>query len=133
MAASKNTRKPLFERLKQGLEEGINLRTVEIPEEPPQVDPRTLTELRQRARMSQTVFAKLLNVSSKTVQSWEQGIRKPSHASLRLIEVFGKRPQVLCELAGLKLIGPTDVIIHGLAKTVHVGGRKKLVVRKIKK
>lgn len=38
-------RKPLFDRLKQGLEEGIahtkgelTLKTVEIPEEPPEID-----------------------------------------------------------------------------------------------
>ena len=88
-------RKPLFERLTQGLEEGIahakgelTLRTVEVPEEPPEIDAKTLAELRARATMSQTVFAKMLNVSTKTLQSWEQGIRQPSDASRRLIQVL---------------------------------------------
>lgn len=128
---AKKTRKPLFERLKRGLDEGIawskaelTLRTVEVPEEPPEVDAETLTALRERIDMSQAVFAKVLNVSPKTVQSWEQGIRKPSQASLRLIQVFSQRPEVLCELAGLK-----GVRVHGEVETVHVKGRKKLVVR----
>jgi DNA-binding transcriptional regulator YiaG len=34
--------------------------------------------------MSQAVFAQVLNVSTKTVQSWVQGQRKPSQAALRL-------------------------------------------------
>ncbi|MCC6154411.1 MAG: hypothetical protein IT367_11665 [Candidatus Hydrogenedentes bacterium] len=45
--------------------------------------------------MSQTVFAAPLNVSKKTVQSWEQGIRSPSDASLRLLQIIRKRPDVV--------------------------------------
>ena len=68
-------RKPFFERLKLGLEEGIanakgelTLKTVEIPEAPPEIDAKTLVALREEAAMSQAVFAKVLFVSSKTVQ-----------------------------------------------------------------
>ena len=92
-------RKPLFERLKKGLEEGIahaqgalTLRTVEVPDEPPEIDAKSLAALRTQAAMSQTVFAKLLNVSTKTLQSWEQGLRQPSDASRRLIQVFREEP-----------------------------------------
>ena len=101
-------RKPLFERLKQGLEEGIahvqgelTLRTVEVPEEPPEIDAKTLAALRTQASMSQAVFAKLLNVSTKTLQSWEQGVRQPSDASRRLIQVFREEPGMLCRIVGL--------------------------------
>ena len=101
-------RKPLFERLKQGLEEGIahvqgelTLRTVEVPEEPPEIDAKTLAALRTQAAMSQAVFAKLLNVSTKTLQSWEQGVRQPSDASRRLIQVFREEPAMLCRIVGL--------------------------------
>ncbi|HUG90283.1 MAG TPA: helix-turn-helix domain-containing protein [Planctomycetaceae bacterium] len=139
MATPKKTRRPLFERLKQGLEEGIafsrgelSLRTVEIPEEPPQVDRETLAAIRERAQMSQAVFARVLNVSPKTVQSWEQGVRKPSHASLRLIEIFSQRPGVVCDLVGLKRLGAKHGLAQGFAKTVHIGGRRKLVAQKQK-
>jgi len=108
MAQSKN-RKPLFERLRMGLAEGVahargelTLRTIAMAKSPPAISAKSIMELRERSRMSQAVFASLLNVSAKTVQSWEQGHRKPSQASLRLIEVFAKRPDVLCELVGMR-------------------------------
>jgi putative transcriptional regulator len=82
---TKKQRRPLFERLRQGLNEGIahakgklTLKTVEVPEQPPEIDAKTLAALRVQAAMSQGVFAKMLNVSTKTLQSWEQGVRKPS-------------------------------------------------------
>ena len=108
MTAKKAKRRPLFQRLKQGLNEGIEfskqkleLRSVEFPEEPPEIDAAELAALRQQSGLSQAVFARLLNVSTKTVQSWEQGTRKPSQASRRLIQVFSHQPKVLYEIAGL--------------------------------
>lgn len=106
---TKARRKPLFDRLKQGLEEGIahaqgklDLRTIEVPAAPPGIDAKSLVALRESIDMSQAVLARVLNVSTKTVQSWEQGTRRPSHASLRLIELLDKRPDVLLEVAGVQ-------------------------------
>ena len=94
------SRKPLFERLKQGLEESIahskgklTLTNIKVPDDPPEIDAATLAALRNRVGMSQRVFAKLLSVSCKTLQSWEQGARKPSDASLRLIQIFSEHPE----------------------------------------
>lgn len=124
------TRKPLFERLKQGLDEGIahvqgemTLRTVEVPEEPPEIDGETLAALRAQAAMSQSVFAKLLNVSTKTLQSWEQGVRHPSEASRRLIQVFSLQPAMFCRIVGLPEISLTGVQTKQTAK-----GQRKLVI-----
>jgi DNA-binding transcriptional regulator YiaG len=39
---------------------------------------------------SQSIFAMVLNVSTKTVQAWESAERSPSGASLRLLEVIDK-------------------------------------------
>jgi len=104
-------RKPFFERLKTGLEEGIahargelTLKTVKAPEAPPEIDAKTLVALRERAEMSQAVFAKLLFVSPKTVQSWEQGVRVPSNASRRLIHIFAEQPGVVCKVVGLRSV-----------------------------
>jgi putative transcriptional regulator len=109
-------RKPLFERLKSGLEEGIrhakgeitlNTRTVELPDRPPEIAAKELTGLRLESGMSQAVFARMLNVSTKTVQSWEQGQRRPSQAALRLIQVFRKDPSGLLEVVGMSpLVAP---------------------------
>ncbi len=79
---SPKARKPLFDRLKAGLEEGIlhakgeiTLRTttLELPGRPPEIGAAELRQLRLASGMSRDVFARMLNVSTKTVQSWEQG------------------------------------------------------------
>ncbi len=57
--------------------------------------------MRTQATMSQAVFAKLLNVSTKTLQSWEQGVRQPSDVSRRLFQVFREVPGMLCRIVGL--------------------------------
>ncbi len=128
-------RKPLFERLKQGLEEGVayaqgelTLRTVEMPEKPPAIDAKTITALRSRAAMSQAVFARMLNVSPKTLQSWEQGIRKPSDASQRLIQILSEHPAIICQSVGLPAITLEGVEIKSGPK-----GCKKIVVKQIQK
>jgi putative transcriptional regulator len=123
-------RKPLFERLKQSLEEGLahsrdelTLKTVEVPDDPPVIDARTLAALRAQAAMSQRVFAKLLSVSHKTLQSWEQGTRSPSDASLRLIQVFSEHPEIVCQSVGLPVVTLTGVSIQTAGK-----GRRRIVV-----
>jgi putative transcriptional regulator len=75
--------------------------TVELPDKPPEVDADDVVRIRLDNQMSQAVFARVLNVSPKTVQSWEQGSRKPSHASLRLIQVIRKNPQVVLQTVGM--------------------------------
>lgn len=119
----KSSRQPLAARLAKSLEEGIrhakgevDLKTIEMPQEPPEVDAETVLRLRRQANMSQAIFARLLNVSTKTVQSWEQGIRKPSHASRRLIQILGKHPEVVRETAGMS--GPNRRRADSIAKTV---------------
>ncbi len=125
-------RKPLAERLKTSLEEairhargGITPKTtvVELPDEPPEIDAPTLLAIRDQSRMSQAVFARLLNVSTKTVQSWEQGVRTPSHASRRLIQVFSQHPESVCQSAGL-----TPITLRGVTIRTLAAGRSKLVI-----
>ena len=103
-------RKPLFERLKTGMEEAIRhskgeivLKTtvIELPDPPPVIQADEVARLRLDHEMSQAVFARVLNVSIKTVQSWEQGTRKPSAAALRLIQIFDKDPDGVLQVAGV--------------------------------
>jgi putative transcriptional regulator len=107
---SSRSRKPLFERLKTGLEQGIRhargeitlkTTTLETPDPPPKVEADELTRFRLETGMSQAVFARVLNVSTKTVQSWEQGTRTPSRAALRLIQVFRHDPSGVLQAAGM--------------------------------
>jgi len=53
---------------------------------------------RYRVKMSQSEFARLLGVSVRTLQEWEQGRREPSGAARSLIHVAQERPEVLREL-----------------------------------
>jgi putative transcriptional regulator len=121
-------RLPLAERIRKGLEEAIRhargeitlkTTTVEIPDEPPEIDAPTLVALRDQSRMSQAMFARLLNVSTKTVQSWEQGVRTPSHASRRLLQIFSQHPETVCESVGLSPIQLQGVTIEKAASGKH--------------
>ena len=75
--------------------------TLEMPDRPPEIAPKEVTSLRLKSGMSQAVFARVLNVSAKTVQSWEQGQRRPSQAALRLIQVYRQDPSGLLEVVGM--------------------------------
>jgi putative transcriptional regulator len=97
----------VFEQIKSGLEDALahargelSLVTTELPAPPPRPKPRQIVGLRKRFRMSQAVFAATLNVSTKTVQSWEQGLREPSDAALRMLQVIGQEPGVVRMLLG---------------------------------
>ena len=54
---------------------------------------------RTKSGLSQVEFAKLLGVSVRTLQEWEQGRRQPSGAAKTLIGIAERRPEVLKEAA----------------------------------
>lgn len=126
-------RMPVAAQIHKGLEEAvrhargeITLRTtvVELPDEPPEIDAPTLVAIRGQSRMSQAVFARLLNVSSRTVQSWEQGLRTPSHAARRLIQVYSQHPEAVCQSVGLP-----PVKLKGVTIEKGASGCRRIVVR----
>ncbi|HKD86772.1 MAG TPA: helix-turn-helix domain-containing protein [Terriglobales bacterium] len=73
----------------------LDLRSVEIPPRPKPMKPADIRALRESLNASQTLFARLLNVSSNAVESWEQGLREPRQATLKLLHVARKNPDVL--------------------------------------
>lgn len=87
------------EKIKKGLEEILEykqgkrtLRTklIELPEPPLEYRAEEIKQIREKGDYSQSVFAIILNVSVRTVQSWESGVRVPSHSALRLLEIIDK-------------------------------------------
>lgn len=54
---------------------------------------------RMKSGLSQSEFAKLMGVSVRTLQDWEQGRRQPSGAAKTLIAIAERSPDVLRELA----------------------------------
>jgi len=86
-----------FEALKEGLEEAIEhekgkktlrSRFVELPPPPKHYSAREIKKIRTKLNCSQAIFARILNISIKTVQAWESGERSPNHAALRLLEII---------------------------------------------
>jgi putative transcriptional regulator len=55
-------------------------------------------EARASTGLSQAQFAKLLGVSARTLQDWEQGRREPTGAARTLLRVAAKHPKVLLSL-----------------------------------
>ena len=53
------------------------------------------TEARNRVGMSQSEFAKLLGVSVRTLQDWEQGRREPSGAAKTLLRIASQNPEAV--------------------------------------
>jgi putative transcriptional regulator len=54
---------------------------------------------RQNSKLSQAQFAKLLGVSVRTLQGWEQGRKQPSGAARTLITLAQRNPKALRDLA----------------------------------
>jgi putative transcriptional regulator len=52
--------------------------------------PKQIRALRRRARASQAVFARYLNVTTGLVSQWERGEKHPRGASLKLLTLVAK-------------------------------------------
>ncbi|SEN01395.1 transcriptional regulator, XRE family [Nitrosomonas marina] len=63
------------------------------------VEVSPIVSARIKSGLSQTDFAKLLGVSVRTLQDWEQGRRQPSGAAKTLIAIAERRPDVLKEIS----------------------------------
>jgi DNA-binding transcriptional regulator YiaG len=81
--------------------EKIDLRVAKLPRPPKALPANEIIRLRTSLAMSQAVFARYLNVTPSTVKSWEQGIRSPSRAALKLLHIVKNDPRVLA-MAELK-------------------------------
>lgn len=95
--ADETGRPPLFERLEAGLHEALahvqgkaelKSYTLTVPDPPPSYSADRVRHLRAQLGMSRPHFSRLLNVSPRTVQSWEQGTRAPSQSAARLLQII---------------------------------------------
>ena len=89
----------MFEMLKEGLEDilehqkgkrKLKTKMVEIPDPAHAYTANEVKTIREFLGCSQGNFARFLNVSARTVESWESGRRSPNHAALRLLEIVEK-------------------------------------------
>ena len=59
----------------------------------------SVSSVREKTGLSQSDFARLLGVSVRTLQEWEQGRRSPSGAARTLLMIAAKNPQALLDVA----------------------------------
>jgi len=76
-----------------------DLRTtkIKLPEPAPKLAGGQIREIRLRLGASQAVFARLLNIPTRTAIAWESGQRHPSGAALKPLHIALRRPEVLVE------------------------------------
>jgi len=55
------------------------------------LSPGKIKKIRETSRVSQAVFAALLNTSVSTVQKWEIGQKRPTGTALKLLHLVQKR------------------------------------------
>jgi putative transcriptional regulator len=93
--SKKSKKKDKKNKRKAGTATSLDLRSVEIPPRPKPLKPAEIRAMRAALNASQALFARLLNVSSNAVESWEQGIREPHQATLKLLHIVRKNPAAL--------------------------------------
>lgn len=62
------------------------------------IEPDEIKATRERIGVSQSAFAAMLNVSTRTLQEWEQGRRQPTGPARSLLAIAAQKPEVMHEL-----------------------------------
>ena len=90
MAKSKrNIGREILEGIRE-IKRGEHGRVINVP---------SVSAIREQTGLSQADFARLLGVSVRTLQEWEQGRRAPSGAARTLLLIAAKNPDVLRDVA----------------------------------
>lgn len=53
--------------------------------------------VREKTSLSQSEFARLIGVSVKTLQNWEQDRRRPTGPAVALLRIIGQEPKLAIE------------------------------------
>jgi putative transcriptional regulator len=97
--------KSYYEELKESLEDAIafekgdkargRVTVLEIPIS--DFDARGVSRVREKAGLTQTALAKVLGVSSRTVEAWESGRNTPAGPSKKLLYLIDKDQRIISE------------------------------------
>ena len=69
------------------------------------ITPEKIKRIREKTKLSQSVFASLLNVSPSSIRQWEQGLKRPTGSAQVLLELIEKEPHILDYRISLKPAG----------------------------
>lgn len=78
---------------RSGLVDDITLKNIEklcIPEVK-EYSPERIVSIRKKFKLSQATLASVFNISPSTVQKWEQGNKKPTGASRKLLDIIERK------------------------------------------
>jgi len=85
----------LFDELARSIKQaGAIARGSRRPSRRFEFTPSRIQAVREKTRLSQAEFARLLNVSVKTLQNWEQARREPTGPAKALLRIVEKEPAV---------------------------------------
>ncbi len=76
-----------------GIIDATTMREFDVLCLPPvqEFSPRQIKQLRLREKVSQLVFAKILNTTASTIRQWEQGNKHPRGTSLKLLNLVAQK------------------------------------------
>ena len=60
--------------------------------------PSDVSKVRAKLGITQPMFARLMGISEKTLQNWEQGRRQPTGPARVLLKVAERHPKLLLQL-----------------------------------
>lgn len=78
---------------RSGLVDDITMKNIEnlcLPEIK-EYTPEKIISIRKKLRLSQAALASIFNISTSTVQKWEQGNKKPAGASKKLLDIIERK------------------------------------------
>ena len=78
---------------KSGLVDTITMKNIEnlcLPDVQ-EYTPEKIVSIRKKFRLSQAALASVFNISPSTVQKWEQGSKKPTGASRKLLDIIERK------------------------------------------
>jgi putative transcriptional regulator len=78
---------------KSGLVDEITMKNIQnlcLPEVK-EYSPKKIVLIRKKFKLSQRALARIFNISPSTVQKWEQGNKKPTGASRKLLDIIERK------------------------------------------
>ena len=67
-----------------------NIQSLCLPEVK-EYTPQKIVSIRKKLKLSQAALASIFNISTSTVQKWEQGNKRPTGASKKLLDIVERK------------------------------------------